>query len=146
GGLPSAQSLGLQGFTSGGDAIPLLPQMSFSGVGAPTNIKFGDTATFGEAALSMIQNIYTLTETVSHNKGRHSLKYGYELHREDFNVLQQSNAGGQISFAGSATSANSTGYSFADFLIGLPSSSQQVPVKPKILLRQTEMAGYVQDS
>jgi Carboxypeptidase regulatory-like domain/TonB-dependent Receptor Plug Domain len=146
GGLPSAQSLDLQGFSSGGTAIPLLPQISFSGVGAPTNIKFGDTATFGEAALSMIQNVYTLTEAVSHTVGRHSLKYGYELHREDFNVLQQSNAGGQISFAGSATSANSTGYSFADFLIGVPSSSQQVPVKPKILLRQTEMAGFIQDN
>ena len=36
-----------------------------------------------------------------------SLKFGYETHREDLNVLQQSNAGGQISFAGSATSANS---------------------------------------
>jgi hypothetical protein len=146
GGLPTAQSLNLQGFSSGGTAIPLLPQMSFSGVGAPTNIKFGDTATFGEAALSMIENVYTLTETVSHTMGRHNLKYGYELHREDFNVLQQSNAGGQISFASSATSSNSTGYSFADFLIGLPSSSQQVPVKPKILLRQTEMAGFVQDN
>src|SRR5262249_2238299 len=119
--------------------------ISFSGTGAPTNIKFGDTASFGEAALSMIQNIYTLTGTVSRNMGSHSLKFGYELHRDDYNALQQSNAGGQISFSGSATSSNSTGYAFADFLMGVPSSTSQVPIKSKILLKQTEMAGFAQD-
>lgn len=145
GDLPTAVSLGIQGFTADNPMIPLLPQMSFSGTGAPTNIKFGDTASFGEAALSMIQNVYTVNETVSRMQGNHSFKFGFELHRLDFNSLQQSNAGGQISFAGSATSANSSGYSFADFLMGIPSSSSQVPVKPKILLRQTEMAGFAQD-
>uniref|UniRef100_Q029P2 Uncharacterized protein n=1 Tax=Solibacter usitatus (strain Ellin6076) TaxID=234267 RepID=Q029P2_SOLUE len=145
GNMPTAVSLGIAGFTSLNPAIPPLPQMSFSGTGAPTNIKFGDTASFGEAALSMIQNIYTITESVSRVAGNHTLKAGYELHRDDYNALQQSNAGGQLTFAGSATSANSTGYAFADFLMGLPSSTQQVPVKPKILLRQTEMAGFAQD-
>jgi hypothetical protein len=145
GNLPTAISLGLQGFTSGGGIIPQMPQVAFSGPDAPTNLKFGGTPTFGEAALSMIENVYTIAETVSHVAGRHSLKFGYEMHREDFNVLQQSNAGGQISFAGSATSANSSGYAFADLLMGLPASSQEVPLKPKILLRQTEMAEFIQD-
>jgi hypothetical protein len=145
GSLPTAASLGIQGFTADNPNIPLLPQMSFSGTGAPTNIKFGDTTSFGEAALSMIQNIYTLTESVTRVSGGHTLKFGYELHRDDYNALQQSSAGGQISFAGSATSANSSGYSFADFLMGIPSSTSQVPVKPKILLKQTEMAGFAQD-
>ena len=145
GNLPTAASLGMQGFTSTNPGIPPLPQMSFSGTGAPTNIKFGDTASFGEAALSMIQNIYTVTETVAHSTGKHSLKFGYEFHRDDYNALQQSNAGGQVAFSASATSSNSTGYSFADFLLGVPSSSQQIPVKPKILLKQTEMAGFAQD-
>ncbi len=145
GNQPTALSLGLQGFSSAGAIVPLLPQLSFSGPNAPTNVKFGDTPTFGEAALSMIQNIYTFSETVSHMAGKHSLKFGYEFHRDDFNVLQQSNAGGQIAFAASATSNNSTGYAFSDLLIGVPSSSQQVPVKPKILLKQTQMAAFFQD-
>jgi hypothetical protein len=143
--LPTAASLGIQGFTADNPAIPLLPQFSFSGTGAPTNIKFGDTASFGEAALSMIQNVYTVTEMLSRTARNHTLKFGYELYRNDLNALQQSNAGGQLSFAGSATSANSTGYAFADFLMGLPSSTQQIPVKPKVLLRQTEMAWFAQD-
>ena len=142
GGLPTAASLGIQGFTADNPDVPLLPQMSFSGTGAPTNIKFGGTASFGEAALSMIQNIYSVTEAVSRMSGNHTFKFGYELHRDDLNVLQQSNAGGQISFSGSATSANSSGWAFADFLMGIPSSTSQVPVKPKILLKQTQMAGF----
>jgi hypothetical protein len=145
GSLPTAVSLGIQGFTANNPAVPLLPYMNFSGVGAPTNIKFGDTASFGEAALSMIQNVYTVNETVSHIAGNHSLKFGYELHREDYNALQQSDAGGEILFSGSATSANSSGYAFGDLLLGIPSSTSQIPVKPKILLRQTEMAGFAQD-
>ncbi len=145
GGLPSASSLGIQGFTADNPIVPLLPQISFSGTGAPTNIKFGDTASFGEAALSMIQNIYTVTETVSRTARNHMLKAGLEVYRDDFNSLQQSNAGGQISFSGSATSANSSGYAFADFLMGIPSSTQQIPVKPKILLKQTEIAWFAQD-
>jgi hypothetical protein len=145
GSLPTAASLGIQGFTADNPAVPLIPQLSFSGTGAPTNMKFGDTASFGEAALSMIQNVYTVSETVSRMAGSHSLKFGFTLNRDDYNALQQSNAGGQISFSGSATSANSSGYAFSDFLMGLPSSTSQVPVKPKILLRQTEMSSFVQD-
>jgi hypothetical protein len=144
-GLPTASSLGIQGFSSDNPAIPLLPQISFAGTGAPTNVKFGDTTSFGEAALSMIQNVYTVSESVSRVSGNHTLKFGFQLQRDDYNALQQSNAGGQISFSGSATSNNSTGYAFADFLIGVPSSTQQVPVKPKILLKQTQFASFVQD-
>ncbi|MCU1232095.1 MAG: hypothetical protein JWP63_62 [Candidatus Solibacter sp.] len=145
GDLPTAASLGLQGFQNGNGIIPLMPQLSFSGIGAPTNLKFGDTTGFGEAALSMIQNVYTLSESISRVSGNHTFKFGYELHRLDFNALQQTNAGGQVSFSGSATSANSTGYAFADFLMGVPSSTQQIPLKPKVLLKQTEMAGFAQD-
>ena len=99
GSLPTAASLGIQGFTADNPSVPLLPQISFSGTGAPTNIKFGGTASFGEAALSMIQNIYTVNETLTHVAGAHTLKFRYELHREDYNAPQASNAGGQISFA-----------------------------------------------
>jgi hypothetical protein len=38
GSLPTALSLGLQGFTSGGAIIPLMPQISFSEPDAPTNL------------------------------------------------------------------------------------------------------------
>jgi outer membrane receptor protein involved in Fe transport len=48
--------------------------------------------------------------------------------------LQQTNARGALTFTGSATSADSSGYSLADFLMGLPSSTQQLPIKRKALL------------
>ncbi len=144
GGLPTVESLGWRGFEKGNPGIPPMPQITFTGTDAFTQLKYGDTATYGEAALSMISNIYTLSEALSHFRGKHNLKAGFEARRTDLNVLQQSNARGQITFRG-ASSGASSGYSFADFLMALAGSSQQVPVKPKILLRQMELASYIQD-
>lgn len=41
--------------------------------------------------------------------------------------------------------AKSSGYSFADFLMGLPSSTQLTPLQAKVLLIQPEYAFYAQD-
>jgi len=60
------------------------------------------------------------------------------------NSLQQTNARGQFTFR-SATSGASTGCTFADFRMGLPASTQEVPVKQTVLFKQTETAAYVQD-
>ena len=58
--------------------------------------------------------------------------------------LQTSNARGSLSFTASAGGV-STGYAFADFLMGVPSSTQEVPVRPQLLLRQSEVASFIQD-
>ena len=90
------------------------------------------------------ERLHDLRDGLAHG-GPSRLKIGLTVERDDYNALQQSNAGGQISFSGSATSNNSTGYAFADFLIGVPSSTQQIPVKSKILLKQTQFSTFVQD-
>jgi hypothetical protein len=144
--LPTVESLGMQGFDPGNTGIPPLPRIVFSGTDAFTSIKYGPTNGFGEAALSMTSNVFTLADALTVSMGRHTLKLGFEGRRDYFNVLQQTNARGQITFSGSKTSSNSTGYSFADFLIGLPSSTQQVPVKAKTLLTENEYAGFAQDT
>ena len=69
---------------------------------------------------------------------------GGPIRRTLLNVLQQTNARGQLTFSGS-TGANSSGYSFADFLMGLPASSQQVALKAKTLLKQLDFGGFIQD-
>jgi hypothetical protein len=144
GSLPTLEQLGWRGFEPGNPGIPPLPQIQFSGVDAFTPLKYGGTATYGEAALSMINNVFTLGEALSLSRGSHQIKVGFEGRREYLNALQQSNARGQITFRG-ANAATSSGYSFADYLLGIPGSSQQVPVKPKVLLIQTEIASYIQD-
>jgi hypothetical protein len=146
GNLPTVASLGLQGFEQASLAVPPLPRITFAGNDAFTTIKYGPTNGFGEAALSMTTNIFTVADSVLITKGRHTFKFGFEGRRDYFNVLQQTNARGALTFTGSATSANSSGYSLADFLMGLPSSTQQVPIKPKALLTENEYAGYGQDT
>jgi hypothetical protein len=146
GSLPTVDSLGMQGFERANLSIPPLPRITFSGNDAFTTIKYGPTNGYGEAALSMTANVFTIADSVLATKGKHTFKTGFEGRRDYFNVLQQTNARGALTFSGSASSANSTGYSLADFLIGLPSSSQQVPIKPKALLTENEYAAYGQDT
>lgn len=144
--LPTVDSLGMQGFEKAGLSIPPLPRITFSGNDAFTTIKYGPTNGYGEAALSMTSNIFTVADSILITTGKHTFKAGFEGRRDYFNVLQQTNARGALTFSGSATSANSSGYSLADFLMGLPSSAQQVPVKPKALLTENEYAAYGQDT
>jgi hypothetical protein len=146
GNLPTVTSLGMQGFEQASLGVPPLPRITFAGNDAFTTIKYGPTNGFGEAALSMTTNIFTVADSVLVVKGKHTFKVGFEGRRDYFNVLQQTNARGALTFTGSATSANSSGYSLADFLMGLPSSTQQVPIKPKALLTENEYAGYGQDT
>jgi transcription-repair coupling factor (superfamily II helicase) len=96
------------------------------------------------AALTKVSKTYNISGTVTHSRGRHTVKAGLELRRLHLPSLQQSNARGQITFRAS-TGATSSGYTFADFLMGLPGSSQEVPVKTPILLKQDEFASYIQD-
>lgn len=146
GSAPTLASLGLQGFEPGDNSIPLLPRITFSGNDAFTTIKYGPTNGYGEAALSMTANIWTLADTYTVTKGPHVFKVGFEGRRNYFNVLQQSLARGALTFTGSASSTNSSGYSLADLLMGLPSSTQQVAIKPKALLVQNEYSGFAEDS
>src|SRR5262249_450169 len=145
GGLPTFAALGLGGCESTGLGAAPTPRITFSGGDGFTQLNYGGNANFGMAALTKISNTYTLSETFTHTRGSHVLKFGFEGRRTAFNALQQTNARGAISFSPSATSANSTGYPFADFLIGLPSSTQEVAIKQPILLLQTEIASYAQD-
>lgn len=146
GDAPTVDSLGMTGFDPGNSGIPFLPKLSFSGTDSFTSLKYGYSEGYGEAALSMTTNVFSVADTFSWNKGNHGLKFGFQGLRDYFNVLQQTGARGTITFSGSKTSANSTGYSFADFLIGVPSSSQQVPVKTKALMTENEWAGFAQDT
>lgn len=146
GNAPTVESMGLKGFEAGNAGIPSIPRIGFSGTDFFTTIKDGYSEGYGEAALSMTSNIFTLADSIAFTKGTHAFKVGFEGRRDYFNVLQQTNARGQITFTGSASSANSTGYSFADLLVGLPSSTQQVPIKAKALLTENEYAGFAQDS
>jgi hypothetical protein len=58
--------------------------------------------------------------------GTHNMTFGGDVRRQQFNPMSQQNARGTFTFNGQATaapgsvSANSSGYDFADFLLGVP--------------------------
>jgi hypothetical protein len=71
-----------------------------------------------------VQNTYTLSDNVSVTRGKHLLKFGGEIRKEEFTILQPTAGRGHLNFGPTFTDnpANpSTGGSgFASFLIGLP--------------------------
>lgn len=87
------------------------------------------TATIGSASfLPAIekQNSYVLSENLSWSHGRHSWKYGTEIRKEQFTLLEPSAARGTVNFGSDFTdnpaSPTSGGLAFATFLLGVPDS------------------------
>jgi hypothetical protein len=145
GGLPTVASLGLGGFEAANNLVPPMPRITFSGGDAFTQLNYGSSANFGMAALQKISTTLTLADALTMTQGAHVIKVGFEGRLTSLDALQQTNARGQLAFSPSATSTLSTGYPFADFLLGVPSSTTDVALKPPVQLRQTELAMYAQD-
>jgi len=144
GGLPTVDSLGFKGFEPAGPTLPPMPRITFTGTDAFTQLNYGGNENYGMAALMKVSRTISLSEALTHFRGRHIFKTGLELRRLDMPCLQQTNARGQITFRASASGVSS-GYTFADFMMGVPGSSQEVPIKKPVLLHQRELAVYAQD-
>lgn len=61
------------------------------------------------------------------NRSPHNIQYGFDIKKQEFNLLSQQNPRGSFSFTGGATQATAngvavphTGSDFADFLLGVP--------------------------
>lgn len=105
---------------------PGIPFNSING-GLP-EIDFGDgTVTIGSSTFLPsveIQNSYVFTDNLTWVHGRHSLKVGTEIRREQFTLFQPAASRGNLGFGSDFTdnpAAPSTGGSaFASFLLGIP--------------------------
>jgi hypothetical protein len=70
---------------------------------------------------------WQLTESISWNHKKHNVRFGGDFHHSSQDLRSNSNPRGSFTFTGFATStANGTGYDFADFLLG---SAQQTAVQ-----------------
>src|ERR1700722_856272 len=96
------------------------------------------------------QNTYQLSDTVSWVHGSHSVKFGVSIVHNEFGFFQLSGASGTLAFTGNysnnpAASAG-TGGAFADFLLGLPSSSTKAALPDGVpFLSYTEVGSFVED-
>ncbi len=119
--------LGLTGvpFVAGAD-VGGLPAMNFGTSGLST-IGSSDFLPSIEK-----QNSYVLNENLSWVLGRHSLRFGTEIRREEFTIFQPSFPRGDLTFSADLTDNPGTpdrltgGSDFASFLLGLPSAASIV--------------------
>ena len=112
----------------------LASQLQFPGVpfgplnGGLPNLCFsnGDTCIGASTFLPSIekQNSYVFNENLTWIRGRHSMKFGTEIRREQFTIFQPASARGDMSFGSDFTdnpgALGSGGDAFASFLVGIP--------------------------
>ena len=140
----------IAGDPSFGINYPGIPFNSING-GLP-EIDFGDgTVTIGSSTFLPsveIQNSYVFTDNLTWVHGRHSLKVGTEIRREQFTLFQPAASRGNLGFGSDFTdnpAAPSTGGSaFASFLLGIPDFGE-ITSMHNVDYHRPIYAFYVQD-
>ena len=74
------------------------------------------------------------------NHGRHTVTFGVDFRRQEFNYFQESNPRGTFGFTG-----EQTGSDFADFLLGYPDQISLAVGNADKYLRESSYDAYVQD-
>jgi hypothetical protein len=105
-----------------------------------------------------IDNSVQLTDTLSWTKGRHGLKFGFDVQAPQQNLVDYNNVGGVWQFNRSLTNIGSgntlstigianatTGTGLASLLLGYPSSISIAPAVIPYQYRWRYYAGFVQD-
>jgi hypothetical protein len=122
-----------KGAASGNLGLPQTSVTGFSTLGGPPN-----------NPQDLVNNEFQWADQLLWTKGKHNLKFGVDIRRNQENVLSILTGRGSLSFTAS-TSAPTTGYALADLLLGLPTSTSNNPFAPKIYVRTSAFNGYVQD-
>jgi hypothetical protein len=96
---------------------------------------------------------FRLTDSIRIQRTRHTITAGFEVRKMENNTLSNPTPRGSFTFSGAETSqldatgtpVKSTGLDFADFLIGLPSSTNVRFGTPSTYFRNWGYAAYVND-
>ncbi len=105
------------------------------------NLAFNDFTTgVDTTALVQTENIFEGMDAFSRIVGKHGLKFGGELHKDQINTHPDVVFNGSFSFNGSET-----GVDFADYLLGVASSYTQGQAE-SFYNRNLYMAAFAQDS
>ena len=101
-----------------------------------------------------LQQVFSLSDVVSWRHGKHNMRFGFDGKRQHLDVIAGSNGLGSFAFTGYATkaptsvaasTANTSGSAFADFLLGAPQTTAIQAGSNKIYLREWIIDGYAQD-
>jgi hypothetical protein len=142
GDYPTGTAAGMQGLVAADPAVAPTPIISFAGTDTFSSVSYFPSG--GQSTTSYANNVYTISNVVSTTRGRHQLKFGFDGRRTLLNYLLVNNGQGNVQFNG-MNNNNSSGYSFADFLMGVVYTSAHSPAQSKVLLTQPEFAFFAQD-
>ncbi len=130
------EQFGIQGTRFDGPPYAGVPQTSVQGfatLGEPTNFP-----------QRRVDRTYQLADGLTMVRGRHSLKFGLDIHRFQTNGTVVGNGRGSFTFSAQATAPTSS-YALADLLLGLPTSTARSPYSPRFYDRTGLYAGFAQD-
>ena len=134
------------------NGTPLAAKAGITGISSdPRDVGFPESVTFsagtgflsiGEGAVR-IRHIttYFANDTFNWTAGNHSVKIGGEYRNAQANVFQTAATQGQFAFNGQYTGGNG----FAEFLLGIPSSTATTVSGGLLYPRRQAIAAFVQD-
>ena len=113
----------------------------------------GEDHTFGGGPFAnnfgCVDNSYQFNEALSYTRGRHSLKFGGEIRKQQYNVNDLSSYEGSFGFGSAQTglpgSLDNTGDPFASFLLGAVSSGNLNYLGSQSAHRFASMGIFAQD-
>jgi hypothetical protein len=121
------------------------------GIGGLPQLTFTDVATLGSPTFlpsKELQNSYVLSENLTWARGRHTVKFGTEIRREEFTIFQPASPRGNLSFSSTLTDnpadPGTGGTGFASFMAGLTDGGGINNLHNVDYFRWT-YAGYAQD-
>lgn len=120
--------LGIQGLQPAPD-VENLPTLSIVGFQTVTQI----------AKAAPAENTFQFVDQLTHIRGSHTIKGGVEYRPQQYNDYIQPQFG-TYNFT-----AFATGYSYADFLLGIPNTTSRNYVRPPRYARFYFLSGFLQD-
>jgi hypothetical protein len=133
---------GIPGIAEPFPAIWGIPQIGVSGFSG-----FGD---HGFLPFNDENNYFQFIDSMFLIRGKHTIKFGAEIRRDQFDELGNSFPRGAFNFSGFATenpaSRTGTGAAFADYLLGLIRTSDGAMILADTRLRRTSQAYYIDDT
>jgi outer membrane receptor protein involved in Fe transport len=137
--------IGLRGVNTGpGNTFPMITFTdALTQWGEPTA-----TATLSKSVGQQVNNVWQITDNLSHIRGSHTLKFGVDYRYQQTNGADPANSQGRFGFTNLETAlpgVNNTGHSWASFLLGAVNNARYNELLVVPGLRYKYFAWYVQD-
>jgi hypothetical protein len=135
-----SSQLGISGVPFGpkNGGLPLLDFSDVGSIGTPLSLPS-----------IQVQNTYSFSDNLTVTHGKHSLRAGAEIRREEFTILQPVAPRGHLNFGNTFTdnpaNPGSGGSGFASFLVGLPDFGEMTSVH-NVDYQRPVYAFYIQDN